>query len=210
MNVYRLLGAAATAAVLVLAAAFVANGQQAAHTTPAAASSPIPASHEVRKVLAGDGLGAVIFGRSREDVIAALSPVLGPSTSGYKRLPPECGVDHMITWPTLTAYFWNDRFAGYQYGEPGTTAAPRAPSHGTVLATTRGLTIGAKLARGRRLYGAAFKISAAQGGSFTIATSSGRLSGYAWVGPQARSVLSPTNLVATVDAGDVGCPAVSP
>jgi hypothetical protein len=210
MNVSRLSSAAATAAVLVLAAAFVANGQQDPHTTPPAASSPIPASHKVRYVLAGNGLGAGIFGQSREDVIAALTPLLGRARSGYKRVPPECGVDHTITWPTLTAYFRNDRFVGYQYGEPGTTAAPRAPSRGTVLATTRGLTIGDKLARGRRLYGAALKISAAQGGSFTITTSSGRLSGYAWVGPKAHSVLSPTNLVATVDAGDVGCPAVSP
>ncbi len=207
MNVYRLIGAAA---VLVLAAAFVANGQQAAHTTPAAASSPIPARHKVRKVLAGNGLGTVIFGRSREDVITALTPLLGRARSGYKRMPPECGVDHTITWPTLTGYFRSDRFVGYQYGEPGTTAAPRAPSHGAALATTRGLAIGDKLARGRRLYGAAFKISAAQGGSFTITTPSGRLSGYAWVGAKARSVLSPTNLVATVDAGDVGCPALSP
>jgi hypothetical protein len=210
MSLYRLISVAATAAVVVLAAAFVANGQQAAHTTARAASSLTPASHKVRKVLAGNGIGAATFGRFREDVIVALTPLLGHARGGYKRVPAECGVDHTITWPLLTAYFQNGRFVGYQYGELGVNATPRPPASGTVLATTRGLTIGDTLARGRRLYGGAFKISAAQGGSFAITTPHGRLTGYAWTVPRARSVVSPKNLVATVDAGDVGCPAVSP
>ena len=53
--------------------------------------------------------------------------------------------------PTLTVWFSRSRFVGYQYGEFRNTLAPRAPSRGTVLATTRGLTLGDTLARGRKL-----------------------------------------------------------
>ena len=113
------------------------------------------------------------------------------------RVEAECGVDHAMTWvngpaygkhypldPELTVWFSHSRFVGYQYGEQGTKLAPRAPSLGTVLATTRRLTVGDKLSRGRQLYGAAFRTSTAQGGVFLIGAPAGRIDGYAWGSPR--------------------------
>ena len=78
-----------------------------------------------------------------------------------------------------------------------------------MLATTRGLTVGDELSRGRKLYGAAFRTSTAQGGVFLISAPAGRIDGYAWGSPKYGDV-SLQSLVATIDAGNVGCPALSP
>ena len=86
---------------------------------------------------------------------------------------------------------------------------PRPPLHGIELATGRGLRLGDTLARGRGLYGRAFRLSAAQGGSWSEGMGSGRLRGYAWGRPKHGDV-SWQSVVATIDAGNVGCPAVSP
>jgi len=74
-----------------------------------------------------------------------------------------------------------------------------------VLATSRGLNIGDTLARGRQIYGGAFRLSSTQGGVWKA----GRLRGYAFGSPNSRAV-SVHSVVATIDAGDVGCPALSP
>ncbi|HET6868669.1 MAG TPA: hypothetical protein VFH80_22340, partial [Solirubrobacteraceae bacterium] len=119
--------------------------------------------------------------------------------------------DSMATWwdptstsgqPSLIVYFGHNRLVGYEYG------TRRLHAHGTVLATVRGLTIGDTLERGRRLYGNAFTISTAQGGSWSVDTKSGPIDGYA------SGVPHPGNLntvkVKTIDAGNVGCAALSP
>lgn len=215
------ISAAGMVAVVLLAFALVAHGQTEAHTAPPAASSTIRAPHDVRRVLAGKAIGAVRFGQTRVAVLAGLSALLGPPSSGYVRTTAECGVDHTMAWPNwptvsthgahyaydpvLTVFFHRDRLVGYAYGEYGTTAAPRAPTRGRVLATTRGLTIGDTLARGRQLYGDAFTLSPAQGGVWKA----GHLRGFAWGHPNYGDV-SPQSVVATIDAGDVGCPALSP
>ena len=227
-----------TVAIVVLAVALVGHGHTAAHPSPPA--SPAPATpvttpvdknrHRIRDVLTGDGIGRVKFGQSRVAVIAAVTRLLGPSSTGllgpsstsYMRVEAECGVDHAMNWvngpaygkrypldPELTVWFSHSRFVGYQYGELGTKLAPRAPSLGTVLATTRGLTVGDELSRGRKLYGTAFRTSTAQGGVFLIGTPAGRIDGYAWGSPKYGDV-SLQSLVATIDAGNVGCPALSP
>jgi hypothetical protein len=214
---------AVIAAVVVFAVALVGHGhaQPAKPLRPASPATPHHPAHAVRDVLAGNRIGSVKFGQSRAAVIAALTPLLGPTSSGYARVQPECGVDHTITWPDwavvsahgahyafdplLTVFFNRSRFVGYQYGEFGTKAAPRAPSRGTVLATTRGLNIGDTLARGRELHGSTFRLSSAQGGVWKTR----RLRGYAW-GTPSYGDASPQSVVATIDAGDVGCPALSP
>jgi hypothetical protein len=97
---------------------------------------------------------------------------------------------------------------GYQYGNPGDRLVRRLPAHGPLLATTRGLTVGDTLERGRRLYGGAFTASAAQGGSRNLATASGHLDGYA---PDVPHPGNPNAIkVLTIDAGNVGRPAVAP
>ena len=237
-NLVAGLSVAVTVAVVVVAVALVGHANTTAHASPPASSAPVaPVAtpvdknhHRISDVLTGDGIGRVKFGQSRVAVTAAVTRLLGPSSTGllgpsstsYMRVEAECGVDHAMTWvngpaygrhypldPELTAWFSHSRFVGYQYGEQGTKLAPRAPSLGTVLATTRGLTVGDKLSRGRQLYGAAFRTSTAQGGVFLISAPASRIDGYAWGSPRYGDV-SLQSLVATIDAGNVGCPALSP
>jgi len=227
------LSVAVTVAVVVVAVALVGHAHTTAHASPPASSAPAaPVAtpvdkdrHRIRDVLTGDGIGRVKFGQSRVAVIAAVTRLLGPSSTSYKRVEAECGVDHAMIWvnwpvvsaygkhypldPELTVWFSHSRFVGYQYGELGTKLAPRAPSLGTVLAATRGLTVGDELSRGRQLYGAAFRTSTAQGGVFLISAPAGRIDGYAWGSPRYGDV-SLQSLVATIDAGNIGCPALSP
>ncbi len=233
-NVFVAVSVAVTAAVVVLAVALVGHVHRAAHPSPPASQRPTGATepqytrHRISNVLTGDGIGRVRFEEPRVAVIAAVTRLLGPSSTGYTRanaVLAECGVDHTMIWPNwpvasahgshypldpmLTVWFSHSRFVGYQYGEFRNMPPPRAPSLGTVLATTRGLTIGDTFARGRKLYGAAFRTSTAQGGVFLISAPAGRIDGFAWQ-PRTYRGVGLGSLVATIDAGDVGCPALSP
>jgi hypothetical protein len=161
-------------------------------------------------VLKANGIAGVRFGASPRQVRSAIDSLLGQSGSAY-RAGGTCGLDHEIIWGTasrqdLTAYFRRSAFAGYEVGTP---SKPRHPHGGWALATTRGLRVGDPLARGRRLYGGAFTLSSAQGGSWKLRTPAGPIDGYAWGTPRYGDV-SWQSVVATIDAGDVGCPAIAP
>jgi hypothetical protein len=177
-------------------------------TGPALAA---PLSSRAAAILAGDGIVGRRFGASSSSTLLYAEEFAGLSSTGYVR-GATCGLDHHATFSPsylgtllaspLTLYFRHGRFAGYQYGSgaPDAAVLPHQPSR---LTTAAGLGIGDALARGRRLYGRAFRISAAQGGSWSVRMRSGTVSGYA----------SGTRLddrVTSIDAGDVGCPAVSP
>lgn len=171
-----------------------------------------PAVPRVLPVLEPSGIRGVLFGVSASAARSAIDVLLGQAGGPYLRRG-SCGLDHQIKWwdqwtpngePALTAYFRHGAFAGYQVGD---LVSPRSQHAGWELATTRGLRVGDTLARGRRLYGPAFVASAAQGGSWSLRDAGGVIRGYAWAwqGPGVRE-----GLVATIDAGDVGCPASSP
>lgn len=106
-------------------------------------------------------------------------------------------------------YFRRGAFAGYQVGDPPGPSMLRRPPGGWALATGRGLRVGDTLAQGRRLYGHAFTLSFAQGGSYKMRTAHGAMEGYAWGSPKHGDV-SWQSYVATIDAGDVGCAALTP
>jgi hypothetical protein len=108
----------------------------------------------------------------------------------------------------LTIFLDHDRFVGYQYG--GATLALRGSGHLRLRATTtRGLALGDRLRIGRLIYGPAFQISSAQGGTWKVHTATGTLRGYAYGHPRHGDV-SPRSLVGSIDPGDTGCPALSP
>ena len=164
--------------------------------------------------LAGDGIAGVKFGAPPAAVIAAVKRRLGPPTSTYRR-GGSCGLDHTIGWPgsahafPLTLYFQRGRFRGYQYGPPYQTTLAHIRG-GLALTTTRGLAIGDTLARGQQLYGKAFKITTEQAGSWDARTVAGDLAGFVVLNPTNGNIISRKNVVATIEAGDVGCPALSP
>jgi hypothetical protein len=63
--------------------------------------------------------------------------------------------------------------------------------------------------RFRQAPGGWFSLSSAQGGTWNQRASGGQIDGYAWGTPKYGDV-SWQSVVATIDAGDVGCPAIAP
>lgn len=131
----------------------------------------------------------------------------------------SCEVRHELTWQDqwtangqagLTLDFGRTgRLIGYEVGAP---QEPRRPLGGWVLATGRGLHVNSSLATGRKLYGSSISLSTNQGGSWLIRSSAGTIDGYAY--PSGKTFghrdVSWSSLVASIDAGDVGCPAIAP
>jgi hypothetical protein len=158
-----------------------------------------PRCYIVRDLLRGDGIDHAPF-RSRPSTVARLLDDLldrAPSRPFYAA--SVCHVDHAIQWPGLIAYFEHNRFVGYEYTSRTAAGEP-------ILATAKGLRVGDTFARARQLYGRLFQTSAAQGGSWAVRTPQGRLYGYA-TGPP---IGGPQTKIASIDAGYVGCPAVTP
>jgi hypothetical protein len=183
---------------------------------PSRASQPVSSTHRVvRDVLRAGGIGSVRFGASPTVARAAVDSLLGQDGRPYAVGHASCGIDHAIKWsdqwtasgePALTLYFGRSAFVGYQFGDPPGSSVLRSPPGGWSLATARGLRVDNTLEQGRKLYGPAFAISTAQGGSWSVRVHRGLLRGYASGVPGHGTVTR----VATIDAGDVGCPAVSP
>jgi hypothetical protein len=192
------------------------------HGSPTLAPRARPAAGRV--ILSGDGIGAIRFGASPQQLRRLIDPILGAPAAGNRSGLAECGVDGELLWPIvlnprtgrldrseelLLTFDDHSRFVGYQYGgfdPPRTGHAQRLALRAVTLL---GLRIGDPLATGRRLYGHAFQISAAQGGSWQLHTRQGTLAGYTY-DVSGQGVMSPSNLVASIAAGDVGCPAMSP
>ena len=167
-----------------------------------AGAAPLPATAGKAVVLLGDGVGAARFGQSDEVAAADLDRALSPAKARPVDLAGNCTVDRALQWPVLTAYFDRDRFVGYS-----TLAANGEKLAEADVATAKGLRTGDTLAEARRLYGAALTTSAAQGGAWFAKTPDGRLEGYLSAevnrdGPQPR--------IASIEAGQVGCPAATP
>jgi len=158
-----------------------------------------PRCYTVRDVLRVDGIDRAIFGGRSSTVARLLDDLLDRAPSRPYYVHSICRIDHVIQWPGLIAFFEHNRFVGYAYG-PSSTAAGEP-----ILAATKGLRVGNTFARAWQLYGRLFQTSPAQGGSWVVRTPQGRVYGYA-TGPP----IAPHNRIASIDAGYVGCPAVTP
>ncbi len=161
-----------------------------------AAMHPPPVLTAAR-VLKGDGIGQATFGEAPQAVARQLKALLGRAPSRPYHSAGACQIDHEIDWPGLNLYFDSRRFAGYAYWE----------HHGgePVLATAGGLLIGDTVKAGRRLYGAnKFRVSAYQGGAWFVSTPSGRIEGFT------SKITNPNGTIRSIEAGDVGCPAMAP
>ncbi len=166
-------------------------------------------------VLRSDGVAGLKFGASPATARAVVGALLhqsgGPLQSGG-----SCGVHRQVTWhdqwtangqPSLTLYFGHSGLVGYQVGAP---EQPRRPPGGGVLATARGLRVGSPLATGRHVYGSAIALSASQGGVWVIRSAGVTLDGYARGDGRGHSDVGWSSLVASIDAGDAGCPTAGP
>jgi len=177
-------------------------------------------SHQIgprptRSTLAGDGIAGVRFGASPAAVTVGLRRLLGRPGRPY-RPGGACNYDHTIQWADLSANFRRSRFVGYSYGMYGTLGPPHAPRGALPLATVRGLQVGDTMVRGQRLYGGRFGFSQANGGTWGVPTPHGLIDGFTWGTPKHGGAagsggdVGPRSVVATIEAGAVGCPALSP
>jgi hypothetical protein len=162
-------------------------------------------------VLLGDGvaggllrgaLATAKFGQAQSDAIAGLDSVMGsPNRSAPVSETGHCTVDALVQWPDLTAYFDHGRFVGYSTLSPtGTTR------HDANVVTWEGLRVGDTLSQAQRLYGHELSISSAQGGTWFAKTSVGTLDGYLSAEVDQKSAPR----ILSIEAGAVGCPAMSP
>lgn len=76
-----------------------------------------------------------------------------------------------------------------------------------MLTTARGLTLGDTVGVARRLYGRDFTTSAARGGAWRAVGDGGTLHGFVEPIIYPLRVVTASNPVATIDAGQTGCPA---
>jgi hypothetical protein len=158
-----------------------------------------PGVPDIRDVLHANGIGPVGFGESPAWVLPRLDALLKHRPSEPYHAIGACYVDHAIGWPGLAVFFHETRFVGYSYRPAN--GVRRVP----ILATAKGLRVGETLTMGRELYGQSFHSSASNGGRWWASTPRGLVEGLTagWPG-------GPKGSVATIAAGDVGCPAMSP
>jgi hypothetical protein len=153
-------------------------------------------------ILRGDGIGLAHFGQAEAGAVADLDDLLGsPLHAKPTDMAGNCTIDAAMQWPTITAYFFQGRFVGYG------TNSPNGHFFNSNAGTVEGLRIGDSLARATLLYGTSLKTSTAQGGSWSVATSTGTLAGL-WSNEINRT--SPEPRIADITAGSVGCPGASP
>lgn len=154
-----------------------------------------PRVRDVQNVLGANHIGPVHFGAAPRYVVPRLDWLLGHRPTQRYHLSGACNVDHAIAWPGLVALFDHGRLVGYSY-------RPASGAHSIpTLATARGLRVGDTLSLGRRLYGTAFHNSARGGGRWWAHTPDGLVRGLTsgWPG-------GPRGSVATIAAGQLGCP----
>ncbi len=153
----------------------------------------------------GNGIGGVTFGQPEVFAIFELSRALGPPV-GQLASVADCNVESYLTYKTLTAYFFRRRFVGYDSASLLAAPGPGVPHVIPSVSTAAGLRIGDDIAQARRIYGRAFVVLLAQGGSWRVTTSTGTLDGYLTAVPGGPAQPK----VADISAGSVGCPAASP
>jgi len=168
----------------------------AAHGAASTRRSPTSSGAARPVVLTPTGIGRVRFGETQTQAIAHLDGILGQPETTRPRPKNSCDITSSLAWRGFTAFFNLRHFAGYS-----TTRQ--------ALATARGLHSGETVAEAKAIYGTAFHLSTAQGGSYRITLPSGELTGYVRGGVTATSI-PPTAEVDGIDAGATGCPGISP
>lgn len=171
-------------------------------TAPLRTNIPAPWSGSA-VLLLGSGVGSVHFGDTQASAIAALSDLLGNGpVKSMKDQQGACPVDFAAQWANISAYFYKGMFEGYS-----TSSINGEPLPDGNLVTAQGLRVGDSLTQAQQLYGLELATSFAQGGSWTAITPSGKLEGFLSEEPDQTSS-SPTIL--SIEAGTVGCPAMTP
>lgn len=162
-------------------------------------ASALSAASPKTLVVSGDGLSVVALGARENLAMTRVTTFLGAPTTALESAPSlgNCGVDASASWHALTLYFDTEKLVGVALG-PG--AIPSG-------VTSKGLRLGDALRRAERLYGRSLRTSTNQGGAWFVTSASGTIDGF--LAPS-NGRPTPTSWIMTIDAGVVGCPAMSP
>lgn len=165
-------------------------------------STTPPSSSSNTILLRGSGVDDVAFGTGQAAATAQLTALLG-SARGALQTSPDCDIDAALQFPSLTAYFYRGAFVGYS------TLSDNG-DHLSVEndATEKGLRVGDTLARAQQLYGSSLTTTIAQGGAWFASTPDGQIDGYLTNEP--NESVGPAPKIASIEAGSVGCPAMTP
>ncbi len=161
---------------------------------PIAASAGTPTL-----VLHGDGLANLRFGTRATLVVRTLGATLGRPTSPLASAPGtvRCGVDAAAAWRGVIVFVDRGVFVGYSV-----TANARTP-----LRADNGLAIGDTVAQARRIFGRRLRLSGNQGGAWFARIPTGRY--YGFLAPSGPPP-GPRSTILSIEAGRVGCPAMTP
>jgi hypothetical protein len=177
-------------------------------TTTTSTTSPLRTSVQALPptgsavLLLGNGIGNVHFGDTQTSATAALSDELGSAPTKSINEQGNCTIDHAEQWGNIVAYFDKGVFIGYS-----TLSANGEPLPDGNLVTAEGLRVGDTLASAQQLYGSELTTSFAQGGSWVAVTPQGGLEGFLSEEPDQSS---PAPTILSIEAGAVGCPAMTP
>jgi len=150
-------------------------------------------------VLHGDGLANLRFGARAALVERTLNATLGRPTSPLAAAPgtARCGVDAAAAWSGVTVFVDHGVFVGYS-----ATANARTP-----VRADNGLLIGDTVARARQIFGRRLRVSGNQGGAWFARIPTGRF--YGFLTPSGPPP-GPRSTILSIEAGRVGCPAMTP
>ncbi len=158
-----------------------------------ASAAPVPL------VLHGDGLDGLRFGAHAALAERVLVVTLGRPTSPLTSTPSSvrCGVDAAAAWRGVTVFVDHGVFVGYSV-----TANARTP-----VRADDGLVIGDTVAQARRIFGRRLRVSGNQGGAWFAQIPTGRF--YGFLTPSGPPP-GPRSTILSIEAGRVGCPAMTP
>jgi hypothetical protein len=110
----------------------------------------------------------------------------------------NCSYDTTSSWPAVTAFFFHGRFVGYDY-------SPARTGDGPIAVAPAGLHVGEAIGELRQREGKVLRLSGEQGGAYFVTTSMGKLEGFL-----TDEIDRSDARVASIEAGSVGCPAMTP
>lgn len=155
-------------------------------------------------VLGPRSVGPVAFGLSPRTAVDRLGTLFGPAIS-HRTLREDCGVTEEVSWRSLSLFFDKGRLVGYGYRPSGGYGFGAGRGAETEAVGLGGYRVGESLSLARRHGGIAFRTSGNQNGTWRARVGAGVLKGYLSDLPN-----RPDATLATIGAGLVGCPAVSP
>jgi hypothetical protein len=152
--------------------------------------------------LEGNGIASLRFGASQSVAVDQVETLFGTMRTVTVKPEENCRISAESSTSNVEVFFEDRRFVGYEIG----SAMAKIIAKPAVV-TAAGLRIGDSIRQARKIYGAAFSTSSAQGGSWSVQTTRGRLMGLL-VGPPVPIGIS--DRIELVAAGYVGCPAMTP